>query len=101
MFFMPMLLIDLVEPKALLEGQISRKLLEIRSGVYVGSLSKRQMQTLWDAVLSSKPRAALLVYAAKTETGISMKSIGKHRYSLIDSDGLQLVSFQKEPMKNR
>lgn len=92
---MPMMLIDLLGSEQLLEGQVSRKLLEIRPGVYVGSLSKRQMELLWNAVLASKPQAALLVYAAKTETGISMKSFGSHRYQLFDCDGLQLVSFQK------
>lgn len=92
---MPMMLIDLSYPEKLLEGQISRKLLEIRPGVYVGSLSKKQMALLWDAVIQSSPKAALLVYAAKTETGISMKSIGEHRYKIVDNDGIQLVSFVK------
>ena len=92
---MPMLLIDLLFPEKLLEGQISRKLLEIRPGVYVGNLSKKQLTLLWDAVVKSSPKAALLVYAAKTETGISMKSVGEHRYQIINSDGIQLVSFVK------
>jgi len=91
-----MLLIDLLDAEQRLEGQISRKLLEIRPGVYVGSLPKRQLEVLWDAVVESKPRAALLVYAAKTETGVSMKSLGDHRYKIVDSDGLQLVSFKRE-----
>jgi CRISPR-associated protein Cas2 len=95
-----MLLIDLLDANHILEGQVSRKLLEIRPGVYVGSLSKRQMEVIWDAVVSSNPKAALLVYAAKTETGISMKSIGKHRYRIVDCDGLQLVSFRKDFGKN-
>lgn len=96
-----MLLIDLLDADRLLEGQISRKLLEIRAGVYIGSLSKRQMEVLWLAVVESKPRAALLVYAAKTETGISMKSIGNHRYHIVDCDGIQLVSFRKSNAKTR
>ena len=91
---MPMMLIDLLDAPALLEGQISRKLLEVRPGVYVGSLSKRQMETLWEAVVEAQPRAALLVYAGKTETGISMKSFGSHRYRIIDSDGVQLVAVK-------
>jgi CRISPR-associated protein Cas2 len=93
---MPMVLIDLLDAPAVLEGQISRKLLEIRAGVYVGSLSKRQMETVWAAVIDAKPRAALLVYAAKNEIGIAMKSIGEHRYRVVDSDGLPLVSYRKE-----
>ena len=91
---MPMLLIDLLGSKPLLQGQLSRKLLEIRSGVYIGRLSKRQLEVLWEAVVASEPKAALLVYAAKTETGISMKSIGKHRYQIVDSDWLQLVGYE-------
>ena len=91
---MPMLLIDLLGSKPLLQGQLSRKLLEIRSGVYIGRLSKRQLEVLWEAVVASEPKAALLVYAAKTETGISMKSIGKHRYQIFDSDWLQLVGYE-------
>lgn len=91
---MPMLLIDLLDAPAVLEGQISRKLLEVRPGVYVGSLSKRHLEVLWQATIEAAPRAALLVYAAKTETGISMRSIGTHRYSIEDSDGLQLVSIK-------
>lgn len=90
-----MVLIDLLDASAILEGQISRKLLEIRAGVYVGSLSKRQVETLWTAVVDSSPKAALLVYAAKNEVGVTMKSFGNHRYKLVDSDGLQLVSFEK------
>ena len=90
-----MLMIDLLEAKPVLEGQISRKLLEVRPGVYVGSLSKRQMETLWNAVIESMPRAALLVYAAKNECGISMKTLGEHRYKIVDCDGLQLVSFRR------
>ena len=92
---MPMLLIDLLGASSRLEGQISRKLLEIRPGVYVGSLSKRQLEVLWGAVIESTPKAALIVYAAKTETGVSMKSVGHHRYQILESDGLQLISTKK------
>ena len=97
---MPMLVIDLLLPEKRLEGQISRKLLEIRPGMYVGSLSKRQLDVLWSAVVVSSPKAALLVYAAKTETGISMKSVGNHRYRITENDGLQLVSFVKSDVKS-
>lgn len=92
---MPMLMIDLLDATRVLEGQISRKLLEVRPGVYVGSLSRRQMETLWNAVVESCPRAALLVYAARNESGVTMKTLGNHRYKIVDCDGLQLISFQQ------
>ncbi len=93
---MPMVIIDLLGTTTLIEGQISRKLLEIRPGVYAGSISKRQIEIVWDAVIKSNPKAALIVYAAKTETGIAMKSYGDHRYEIIDQEGIQLVAYKKE-----
>jgi hypothetical protein len=39
--------------------------------------------------------------AQVNEIGIAMKSIGEHRYKVIDSVGLQLVSFKKERGKYR
>jgi CRISPR-associated protein Cas2 len=91
---MPMLMIDLLSSDTLLEGQINRKLLEVRAGLFVGSLSKKQMEILWEAVVKSKPKAALLVYAAKTEIGVSMKATGDSKYQVVNSDGLQLVRYK-------
>jgi CRISPR-associated protein Cas2 len=93
---MPMIVIDLLGASNLIEGQVSRKLIEVRPGVYAGSLSKRQTEILWDAVIKSKPKAALIIYSAKTEIGISMKSFGDHRYQIVDQEGVQLVAYQKK-----
>lgn len=91
---MPMVVIDLLGADPNLEGQVSRKLLEVRPGVYTGSLPKRQIELLWNAVIESAPTAALLVYPAKTETGIAIKTVGSHRYEIVENDGLQMVRFK-------
>ncbi len=88
-----MVLIDLLGAPERLEGQISRKLLQVRPGVYVGSLSKRSIEIVWATIESSNPRAAMLVYQAKTEIGIAIKTIGQHRYRVIDCDGLPLIEY--------
>lgn len=90
-----MILIDLLDAPETLEGQISRKLLQVRPGVYVGALSKRSIEIVWAAIEAATPRAAMLVYQAKTETGISIKTFGQHRYQVIDCDGLQLIAYQE------
>ena len=92
---MPMVLIDLLDAPETLEGKISRRLLEIRPGVYIGTLSKRSVEVVWKAVEDASPRAALLVYQARNEIGIAMRTFGEHRYQVADSDGLQLVAFSK------
>ena len=97
---MPMVVIDLLGANPILEGQVSRKLLEVRPGVYTGSLPKRQIELLWNAVAESKPQAALLVYPAKTETGITIKTVGSHRYEIVESDGLQLVRVKSNRVAN-
>lgn len=92
---MPMVLIDLLDANPVLEGQLSRRLLVVRPGLYVGGLSVRQIEVIWEEVVRTKPRAALLVYAARNEVGISIRSIGDHRYTVVESDGLQLVATRQ------
>lgn len=89
---MPMIVIDLSEPSEKLVGVLARRLLEVRPNLFVGSLSKRSIEVMWDLIQTSDPKAALLVFAAKTETGIAMRSIGKHRFDIEPNYCLQLVA---------
>jgi len=90
-----MVLIDLEGASPRLYGQLSRRMLEVRSGVFVGVLSKRSFVEIWDAVEKSHPQAAMAVYPVKTELGIAIKTYGQHRYHVIDNDGLPLIAIRK------
>ena len=91
---MPMVMIDLLGASAGIEGQVARRLVEVRPGLYVGSLSRRTLELLWDAVVASHPKAAVLVYPAKTEMGCAFKSVGECRYEIVSNFGLPLVRFK-------
>jgi CRISPR-associated protein Cas2 len=89
----PMVLLDVEGAPAVLVGAVSRRLLEIRPGVFVGSLSVRAMDQLWAEVLKAQPRSALLVRSERNELGVGFKQVGQHRYELCDQHGILLVSF--------
>jgi len=91
----PMVVIDLECAPPKLYGQLSRRMLEVRPGVFVAALSRRSFLEIWQAVEISGAKSALAVYQAKTELGIDFKTIGQHRYQIVDNFGLPLISTRK------
>lgn len=75
-----------------LRGQLTRWLLEVRAGVFVGTVSARVREKLWELTrLRIRRGAALLVHRAKNEQGFAISTHGDPSRSVIDMDGLQLV----------
>lgn len=93
---MPMIVLDVEGVPDKIRGVLSRRLLEIRAGLFVGSLSKRATEQLWDDLVAGNPAAALLAYPAKNELGVGVISVGKHRYQIADNFGFPLVRFEKK-----
>lgn len=90
---MPMVVLDLDGAPAALIGTASRRMLEVRPGVFVGSLSARVIDQLWAEVEKTRPRSALLVRSERNELGLGFKQLGDHRYKLCEQHGIMLVSF--------
>lgn len=93
---MPMVLIDLDGAKPLLVGTLTRRLIEIRPGVFVGSMSARSIEQTWGLVVESKPKSAMLVKSGTNELGLDIKTIGSHRYEKCENHGISLVTFTKQ-----
>lgn len=76
-----------------LRGEIRRWLLELRAGVYVGRLTARVRDELW-AHVESKRRdgAILMVFAARTEQGYSVRTAGDPSRCVVELDGLLLTA---------
>lgn len=75
-----------------LRGELSRWLLELRTGVFVGTVSAAVRDRLWEKVAKSKRKgAAMLIYATKTEQGFSIRSSGEMSRTAEDFDGLFLM----------
>jgi len=82
-----------------LRGEISRWLIEPRAGVFVGRVSARVRDKLWEMVtqqLSKRagPEAgAMLIHSAATEQGFAIRTFGDPRRQIVDLEGIALVKF--------
>lgn len=76
---------------ASLRGDITRWLFEISAGVYVGRLSARVRDALWDRIIAQCGTGkVLMIQTARTETGFTVR---QHQYdwNLRDFDGITLL----------
>lgn len=75
-------------------GGISRWMIETVPGMYVGMLSARARDEVWNLVTKSiGDGAAVLIRPAKTEQGYSVTTVGERRRVPVDFDGLTLMAF--------
>lgn len=74
-----------------LRGHVTRWLLEISPGVFVGKVSSRVRDELWQRVLElAKNGRALLVFNRRGEQGLSFL-VHDHDWEPCDFDGLTLI----------
>jgi CRISPR-associated protein Cas2 len=84
-----------IPPK--LRGRLGVYLIEARSGIYVGDVSKRVREMLWEQVLSYiSDGNAVMIWSTNTESGFDFQTVGPNRRMPVEMDGLKLVSFYPE-----
>jgi CRISPR-associated protein Cas2 len=75
-----------------LRGQLTRWMLEVRAGVFVGTLSARVRVKLWARVCAGNHEGgSLLLYRSPNEQGFMVESHGDTSRSILDIEGLLLV----------
>jgi CRISPR-associated protein Cas2 len=74
-----------------LRGHLTRWLLEISAGVFVGRVSARVRALLWERTVEMvKTGRAIMVFASNNEQGLDFK-VHKHEWLPIDIDGVTLM----------
>ncbi|XBH21563.1 type I-E CRISPR-associated endoribonuclease Cas2e [Jonesiaceae bacterium BS-20] len=74
-----------------LRGQLTKWLLEAAPGVFVGHVSKRVRDLLWERVEEYLGTGrALMVWQTNNEQGLDFKNLG-HDWAPTDFDGLTLM----------
>lgn len=74
-----------------LRGHLTRWLMEVSAGVYVGNVSRRVREELWSRVVSMIGNGrALLVYTAPNEQRLALETFG-HHWIPEDFDGVTLM----------
>jgi CRISPR-associated protein Cas2 len=77
-----------------LRGRLAVWLLEIRAGVYIGDVSRRVREMIWEQCGQLREEGSIvLAWAANTESGFDFQTLGNNRRVPVEFDGLRLVSF--------
>lgn len=80
-----------------LRGRLALWLLEVRAGVYVGKVSRRIREMIWDTVTKGiEIGNAVMAWSTNTESGFDFVTWGYNRREPVEIDGLKLVSFFPE-----
>ncbi len=73
-------------------GELTRWLLEVRAGVFVGTVPASVRDKLWDLVFTKVScGAALMIHSARNEQGFEIRSFGFPGRLPADFDGLTLM----------
>jgi CRISPR-associated protein Cas2 len=74
-----------------LRGHLTRWLLEISAGVFVGKVSARVRDLLWIRTVEMvKSGRAIMVYSAQNEQGLAFK-VHRHEWTPVEIEGLTLM----------
>ena len=80
-----------------LRGRLAIWLLEVRAGVYVGKVSRRVREMIWDTIGKGiEDGNAVMSWATNTESGFDFMTAGSNRRIPVEMDGIKLVSFMPE-----
>ena len=80
-----------------LRGRLALWLLEVRAGVYVGKVSRRIREMIWETVeVGINEGNAVMAWTTNTESGFDFLTLGSNRRIPVEMDGIKLVSFRPE-----
>lgn len=89
-----MLVIVIENAPLRLKGYLSRLLLEIRAGVFVGNYSVRVRERMWTMVRKEIASGnAVIAWTANNDSGFDFDTCGENRRIPVLLDGLKLCSF--------
>ena len=81
-----------------LRGRLAIWLLEVRAGIYVGKVSRRIREMIWDTVaVGLEGGNAVMAWTTNTESGFDFITLGTNRRIPVEMEGIKLVSFLPEP----
>ncbi|MGN8157639.1 type I-E CRISPR-associated endoribonuclease Cas2e [Salinisphaera sp. RV14] len=84
-----------------LRGRLAVWLLEVRAGVYVGDVSKRVREMIWEQVNGlAEDGNVVMAWASRHESGFEFQTYGENRRMPADHDGLRLVRFVPDSPSN-
>ena len=75
-----------------LRGELTRWLLEPKTGVFVGSVSGMVRERLWQKLCDeARGGSCVMIHSDNSEQGFSIKISGEPSRSVVDFEGLSLI----------
>lgn len=80
-------------------GRMAIWLLEVRAGVYIGDVSKRTREMIWEQLREGyEDGNVVMAWSSNHESGYEFQTLGANRRVPVEFDGLHLVAFR--PLDN-
>jgi CRISPR-associated protein Cas2 len=101
---MVIMILEKVPPS--LRGELTRWLIEAKSGVYIGHMNGMVREKLWEMCLNTcRSGAVFQAWSTNTEQHFKMRLHGQTGRAVVEWEGLQLIQETKEelsaPQKRR
>jgi CRISPR-associated protein Cas2 len=95
-----MVMMILEKVKVSLRGELTRWLIEVKPGVYIGHVNGMVRDKLWDYCCKDN-RAGIVfqAWSANTEQHFKMRMNGDSQRQVMDWEGLQLIAEAKDELK--
>ena len=78
-------------------GELTKWLVEIKSGVYVGHVSARVRKELWEKCCSTRRVGGITqIWSTNTEQRFKMRMCGDTQREIVDYEGVQLIRIPKD-----
>ena len=85
-----------------LRGELSRWMIEPKSGIFVGNMTARIRDLLWEKCCTkAKNGSVIQIWNTNNEQGFAMRVAGVTSREVIDVEGLQLIKVNTENMKGK
>lgn len=77
-----------------LRGRMAIWLLEVRAGIYIGDVSRRTREMIWEQLQEGHEDGnVVMAWASNHESGYEFQTLGINRRLPVEFDGLHLVAF--------
>lgn len=77
-------------------GELTRWMLEPKTGVFVGSMSGMVRERLWEKLCEeSRDGSCLMIHSGNKEQGFSIRISGEPSRHVVDFEGLSLIRIPK------
>jgi CRISPR-associated protein Cas2 len=84
-----------------LRGRLAIWLVEVRAGVYVGDVSAKTRDMIWENItVGAENGNVVMAWNTNNDSGFDFVTYGSNRRLPVELDGLKLVSFYPENEDN-